>query len=155
MPSLLSFVLSGGTLIDVDGSLLIQLGVFFALFFGLRHLVFRPMVALLDARETAIDGAKKEARMLEAGADEKLKAFEAEMKKVKIGAGADRDALRQDAARLERELLAKAREEADATLADATRTMQADAAKIRADMKTSVPLLASQLAEKLLGRKAA
>ena len=148
-------LLSGGAVIDLDGSLLIQLAIFFIAFELLRRLVFRPMIALFDAREAAIDGAKREARSLENEADEKLKAFEAEMKKVRAEAAADRDSIRQDAQRLERELLAKARVEADGMLAAATEQMQKDATAIRTDMKTSVPGLAGQIAEKLLGRKAA
>lgn len=142
-------------MIDLDGSLLIQLAIFFVAFELLRRLVFRPMIALFDAREAAIDGAKREARSLETEAEEKLKAFETEMKKVRAEAAADRDSIRQDAQRLERELLAKARVEADGMLGDATAKMQSDAAAIRADMKKTVPALAGQIAEKLLGRKAA
>ncbi|AKF05461.1 ATP synthase F0 subunit B [Sandaracinus amylolyticus] len=156
MPSTLpALLLSGGAVIDLDGSLLIQLAIFFVAFELLRRLVFRPMIALFDAREAAIDGAKREARSLETEAEEKLKAFETEMKKVRAEAAADRDSIRQDAQRLERELLAKARVEADGMLGDATAKMQSDAAAIRADMKKTVPALAGQIAEKLLGRKAA
>lgn len=142
-------------MIDLDGSVILQLAIFFIAFELLRRLVFRPMIALFDAREQAIDGAKRDARSIEGEAEEKLKAFEAEMKKVRAEAAAERDSIRQDAQRLERELLAKAREEADATLSAATEQMNKDATAIRADMKTSVPALAGQIAEKLLGRKAA
>lgn len=156
MPSNLPTVLlSGGAVIDLDGSLLLQLAIFFVAFEMLRRLVFRPMIALFDAREQAIDGAKRDARSLEGEAEEKLRAFETEMKKVRAEAGAERDAIRQDAQRLERELLAKARTEADSMLSEATQKMQEDATAIRRDMKTSVPALAGQIAEKLLGRKAA
>jgi F-type H+-transporting ATPase subunit b len=156
MPSTLPVVLlSGGAVIDLDGSLLIQLLIFAVAFEMMRRLIFRPMIAVFDAREAAIDGAKREARAIEGGADEKLKAFESEMKRVRTEAAADRDALRQDANRLERELIAKARAEADGMLADASTKIRTEADAIRADMKTRVPVLAGQIAEKLLGRKAA
>lgn len=151
LPALL---LSGGAVIDIDGSLLLQLAIFFVAFEMMRRLVFRPMIALFDAREASIDGAKREARRLETEADEKLKAFETEMKKVRIEAGAERDNIRQDAIRLERELLTKARAEADALTAEAEAQMGREAAKIRTDMKASVPVLARQIAAKLLGRAA-
>lgn len=144
-----------GAVIDIDGQLLIQLALFFLTFFLLRRFVFGPTLALFDAREEAIDGAKRSARDLETQAEEKFKAFEAEMKKVKVEASAERDRIRQDAQRLERELLAKSRTEADQTLAEASAKMTADSEKIRSEMKTTVPQLAGQIAEKLLGRKAA
>jgi F-type H+-transporting ATPase subunit b len=149
-PQLLS-----GSLIDLDGSLLLELGLFFALFLLLNRWIFKPMIALFDAREAAIDGAKRDAKTIEAEAEKTLREFEGEMKKVKVEATRERDALRQDAVRLERELVAKAREEADAILGEATSQMNGEAAKIRAEMKTIAPELAKQIAEKLLGRKAA
>jgi F-type H+-transporting ATPase subunit b len=156
MPSTFTPVfLSGGAVIDVDGSLLIQLAIFFIAFEMMRRLVFRPMIALFDAREASIDGAKREARRLEGEAEEKLRAFETEMKKVRTEAGAERDVIRQDAARLERELLSKAREDADTMMGEAEAKMEREASKIRADMKASVPVLAGQIATKLLGREVA
>jgi F-type H+-transporting ATPase subunit b len=157
--SVLSVSLSGamlsGASIDLDGSLLIQAVVFFLAFFLLRALVFRPLVALFDAREAAIDGAKREAKEIEGDADAKLKAFEGEMKKVKVEAAAERDALRADAARLERELLTKARTEADTTYDSAMQTLRAEGDRIRAEMKPRVPALAKEIADKILGRNAA
>jgi F-type H+-transporting ATPase subunit b len=142
-------------MIDLDGSLLLQVGVFFLLYAMLKRWAFGPMLALFDARQAAIDGAKKEARALEAEAEAKLRAFENEMKKVKVEVAAEREAIRQDAARLERELLAKARADADQVLADATAHMMSEAAQIREHIKTETPQLAAQIAGKLLGRKVA
>ena len=117
--------------------------------------VFKPMLALFEARETAIDGAKAAAKHLETDADAALVAFEAKVKAAKVEAAAERDRLRADGQRLERELIAKARVDADKTLSDATTQMQTEANAVREHMKTSVPVLAGQIAEKLLGRKAA
>lgn len=153
--SLAGALLSGGSMIDLDGSLVLTLLVFFGLFLALQRLVFRPMMALFDARDAAIGGARKDARELEAEADEKLREFEAEMKKAMVGATADRDSIRQDGARLERELLSRARAESDKTLEEASKQLETEGAKVRTEMKTSIPALASTIAEKLLGRRPA
>ena len=155
MSSIPLSVFLSGAVIDLDGSLILQIALFFATFFLLRTFLFRPLLALFDAREAAIEGAKREARSIDGGADEKLKAFEAALKKVKQEAGAERESIRQDALRLERELLARAREEADVLVKDSFARLDTEAAAIRADSKKSVPVLAGQLAEKLLGRKVA
>lgn len=152
--TLTGVLLSGGAIIDLDATVIFQLLIFGAVFFVLRSLVFKPMLALFDARDTAIDGAKQKARALESDAEEKLHTFEAEMKKVKVEATAERDRIRQDGSRLERELIAKARTDADATMSEATTQMANEAAKVRADMKVAMPALAGQIADKLLGRKA-
>ena len=152
--TLTGVLLSGGAIIDLDATVFFQLVIFAAVFFVLRAWLFKPMLALFDARDTAIDGAKQDARALEADAEDKLRTFEAEMKKVKLEATAERDRIRQDGSRLERELIAKARSDADATMTEATAQMAGEATKVRADMKIAMPTLAGQIADKLLGRKA-
>ena len=109
---------------------------------------------MFDEREKAIDGAKDTARELETSADEKFKKFEAEMKKVKVEANAERDRIHQDGVTLERELLAKSRAEADKTLRDAEAELASRRAEVRNDLKTKVPAMAADIAEKLLGRRA-
>ena len=151
----MQLLLTGGAIIDLDGTIVFQLITFVLVFLVLRVTVFKPMLALFDAREKAIDGAKQAAKSLETDADAALKSFEATVKEAKIEAAVERDRLRADGLRLERELVAKARLDADKTLADATQQMQAEAGAVRAGMKTAVPALAGQIAEKLLGRKAA
>jgi F-type H+-transporting ATPase subunit b len=150
----LGALLLGGAIIDLDSTFFFQLAIFVILFFFLRSVVFKPVLAVLEARETATDGAKDEARDLEAQAKEKLSNFEAEMTRVRVELAADRDKLRRDGATLERELLARARTDADAILDDAAKAIASESSKVRSDMQTKVPALANDIAEKLLGRKA-
>ena len=91
----LSVALLGGAIIDLDGTFFLQLGIFLAIFAMLNVLVFRPMLALMDARETATDGAKASARELETEAAEKLHAFETQTLPVPVGAGAQRSVAEQ------------------------------------------------------------
>ncbi|MBX7193714.1 MAG: ATP synthase F0 subunit B [Sandaracinaceae bacterium] len=151
----LSFgLLLSGAIIDLDATFLLQLAIFFALFGILYAFLFKPLLAVFDEREKAIDGAKDTARDLEASADEKFKKFETEMKKVKVEANAERDRIHQDGLALERELLTKSRAEADRILREAEADLASRAAEVRNEMKTTVPALAADIAEKLLGRRA-
>jgi len=150
----LGALLLGGAIIDLDSTFFFQLAIFVILFFFLRSVVFKPVLAVLQARETATDGAKDEARDLEAQAKEKLSTFEAEMTRVRVELAADRDKLRKDGAGLERELLARARTDADAILDEAAKAIATESTKIRGEMQSRIPGLASDIAEKLLGRKA-
>lgn len=143
-----------GAIIDLDATFILQLGIFFALFLVLSTFLFKPLLAVFDEREKAIDGAKDASRDLEKSADEKFKKFETEMKKVKVEANAERDRIQQEGVALERELLAKSRTETDKILRDAEADLGRKAAEIRNDMKTSVPTLAADIAAKLLGRRA-
>lgn len=145
--------LSSAPILDVDGTLFLYIGVFFVLFFFLRAIVFRPVMALFDEREKATVGAREEAKQLERTAEDKLHAFETEMTKVRSEAGAERDRLRAEGTRLERTLTDKVRNESDQLVRDAEQRMNDEAAKIRADIHKGSPELARQIAEKLLGRE--
>ncbi|MBW2465395.1 MAG: ATP synthase F0 subunit B, partial [Deltaproteobacteria bacterium] len=111
MTFLTSALLSGGSILDLDGTIFVQLAIFFIAFFILRELVFKPMMTLFDAREEAIDGARKEAKAMEQEALDKGVTFDEEMRKVRLEAGEERDKLRGEGQRLEREMLDKVRSE--------------------------------------------
>ena len=150
---LLSALLSGGSIIDLDGTFFIQLALFFVAFFVLRSFVFKPMMALFDAREQAIDGAKGEAKELVRDAKRKADEFDTQLRGVKLSAGDERERLRQDGARLERAILEKVRVETQSTLEGARRKMDEEARTIRVEMASTVPNLAREIATKLLGRE--
>lgn len=153
MQLLSTAILAGGSIIDLDGTFLVHLLVFFLAFLLLRSLIFKPMVSLFEAREQAIDGARAEARQMEREAEEKAGAFEEAMRTIRLQAGEERDRLRQEGLRLERTILEKVRQETQKTIADAEKRMAGEAGRIRRDIQSAVPALARDMATKLLGRE--
>lgn len=153
MNVLTTALLSEGSIIDLDGTFWIQLGLFAVAFLALRPLVFRPMVALFEAREKAIEGAKLEALRLQDEADAETQEFDEEMRRLRLQAGEERDRLRAEGKRLERSVLDRVREDTERQLAEADKQLATEASKLRAEMKTSVPVLAQQIASKLLNRE--
>ena len=148
----LSTVLSGGSVIDLDGTLFIQLGIFFVALLLLNILVFKPMIRLFDAREASIEGAREEARKLQAEAKKSGETFDEQLRKVKLSAGQDRDRLRSEAQHLERTLLAKVRDESRQSLTEAEEKLAKEATKVRKEIDNMVPALARGISEKVLGR---
>ena len=153
MNVLFTALLSEGSIIDLDGTIWIQLGLFAIAFFVFKPLIFRPMVALFEARENAIEGAKLEALRLQDEASAESEEFEDEMRRLRLQAGEERDRLRAEGKRLERTVLDRGREETDKQLADADAQLASEAAKLRAEVEASVPALAKQIASKLLSRE--
>jgi F-type H+-transporting ATPase subunit b len=146
-------LLSEGSIIDLDGTIWIQLLLFGIAFLVLRPLVFRPMIALFEARENAIEGSKLEALRLQDEAAAESEEFDEEMRRIRLQAGEERDRLRAEGKRLERSVLDRVREETDKLLADADKQLASEATKLRAEVKASVPALAKQIATKLLNRE--
>ena len=153
MNLLFTALLSEGSIIDLDGTIWIQLGLFAIAFLLLRPLVFRPMIALFEARESAIEGAKLEALRLQDEAAAESQEFDEEMRRLRLQAGEERDRLRAEGKRLERTVLDRVREETDKQLAEADTQLASEAAKLRSEIDASVPVLAKQIASKLLNRE--
>ena len=153
MNVLFTALLSEGSIIDLDGTIWIQLVLFGIAFFLLRPLVFRPMVTLFESRENAIEGSKLEALQLQDEAAAESEEFDEEMRRLRLQAGEERDRLRAEGKRLERAVLDRVREETDRQLAEADKKLASEASKLRADVKTSIPALAQQIASKLLNRE--
>ena len=148
----LGVLLSGGSVIDLDGTLFIQLGIFFVAFLILKTLVFGPVMKLFDEREAAIGGARAQAEEMQTGARDKRDHFEGELRKVRQAATVAREKLRADGRVLARELTEKARAQSVETLAAAKTRLEGEAALARQKARAEVPALARQIAEKLLDR---
>jgi F-type H+-transporting ATPase subunit b len=148
-----AFLSGGGSPIDLDGTFLIQLSLFAVAFVVLRTLVFRPMMALFDARERAIEGAQKEARSLESEGEEKVRTFEDQMRRAKVTAAEEKERLRVEGVQLERSILEQVRGETHQMLRDADDQLRREAANVRLEMRTKAPILAKEIAQKLLGRE--
>lgn len=153
MQLLSSVLLSGGSIIDLDGTIFVQFGLFFLAFILFRSLFFKPMIALFEAREERIDGARAKAKQLESEASEKGETFEEEMRKVRLQAGEERERLRKEGQRLEKRILEDVRVETQNQQSEAEAKLRSQANTIRKELDASVPVLATQIASKLLQRE--
>jgi F-type H+-transporting ATPase subunit b len=149
----LSVSLSGGSIIDLDGTVFVQLAMFFVAFGVLHALVFKPMLALLEAREEAIDGAREQAKHLEVEVREKQTAFEAELRKVQQASSEERDRLRGEGQELERNLLERVRIETQKSINDAKAALDTEAQVARQRLSAERAQTARDIASKVLGRE--
>jgi F-type H+-transporting ATPase subunit b len=153
MTVLFTALLSEGSIIDLDGTIWIQLVVFGVAFFVFRPLIFRPMVDLFEARESAIEGAKLEALRLQDEAAAEGEEFEEEMRRLRLQAGEERDRLRAEGKRLERAVLDRVRDETTKQLTEADAKLEREAARLRSQIDESIMGLAQQIASKMLDRE--
>lgn len=152
--SMLSVCLSGGAVIDLDGTFVVQLAIFFIALIILRAFVFKPLLQVFDAREEAIDGAKKQATLLSTDTGDKEIAFNKQMHQAKLAAAREREKLRGQGLALEKNLLEKVRKETNALVEESKDQMIQQGEKVRTEIHSSVPQLASQIVQKVLEREA-
>jgi F-type H+-transporting ATPase subunit b len=148
----MGILLSGGSPIDVDASIGIQMVILAIAFFILRSLVFKPVMGLFDARDAAMEGSRKAASEMDKDADAIRERFESELKRVRAQGNDQRDKARALTQKLARELTEASRKENAATLASAKARLDGEAVQARDRAKAEVPGLAKQIAERLLGR---
>lgn len=140
-------------MIDLDATLVVQMGLFFVALLVLHTLIFKPLLKVFEAREEAIDGAKDAARRFEADAAGASVEFDEKMREIRVKAGEERDRLRAEGAKLEASILASVQTETHKQLADADAQLDTEAMRIRRELQAQVPVLARTIAGKLLQRE--
>jgi F-type H+-transporting ATPase subunit b len=140
--------------------LLPDLSVVWVIFFVLLltivldRLLLRPVLRVMQERETAIRSARElaersasEARAASAEFDQKTAAARAEIYK-------QMDEMRRSALNERAEILARTRAEAEAEIAAASAQLQRDAEDARRRLTADAEVLGAAAAERILGRKA-
>lgn len=149
----MSFVLFKAGLVDVDLTLPIQVAIFLVFYFLLRYALFAPVLLILSEREGRVATARQESETLENSTATRIALYETKLKEARARAFQERDAIRADGARLERELLAKVRSEVAAKADDAraglSRAVEAAKASLAAEQRS----IAIMLVDLLVGRK--
>ena len=154
MPNVLALLVANERpLINIDVTLLLNLGVWAALFFLLRATLWQPMLALIDAREAGTAGARGEAARLDAEAKTLKGSLDEQMVSARSTAAKAREALRAEGARAEVELLGKAREEVNAAVEKQRADIAAQRAKLQGEVMALVPELAQGIAARVLRRE--
>lgn len=139
--------------VDIDGTLFVQGGIFLALVFILNPLLFKPWLETQARRAEAIEGAAKKAVVLREQADTMVADYDSKLAKVREQALDVRGVARRDEDAAQSKRLADARTAA-ATDADAARARIAqETAAARAQLATRVDELAQTIADKLLATR--
>ncbi|MDH5490412.1 MAG: ATP synthase F0 subunit B [Myxococcales bacterium] len=140
-------------MIDLDKTIVVQLAIFLVALVVLRALIFKPMVQLIEAREESIDGARAEAKAMEADAKNQGATFDEEMRKLRLSAADERDRLREEGKRLEGRILVDVRSETQQELSRAEARIADEGDRIRRELRDKVPLVGREIATKILRRE--
>jgi F-type H+-transporting ATPase subunit b len=140
-------------LIDLDGTVFVQFGLFLLLMLILRQLLWKPYLKVLGERTTRVEGYKQEAVRLDAEAAARLAKAEAALAEARRQGAGERVEARAAAHQREQELLATANAAAQKTLADARARVSAMLASERAKLQQTAAEIGTQAARKILGRE--
>lgn len=142
-------------MIELNSTLLYQIVGFFALYFVLNALLYKPVLKILEEREKNIAGRKKEALELEAGLQKRMADYEKRLKDAKAKAQEERHRIRQQGIDKEREILENARRDSQDSLAQAKAKLEQDVKVALISLKQESKIISKDIAGKILERKAA
>lgn len=125
---------------------------FLVLVAGMHFILYKPMLAYLDARAAATVGARKEAEALQASASSRLAEWEAALAKARLEV-ADYRAQRRAAAQAQHaRIVADARAAAESKIGQSIEVIRAEAATARQELEATSRALSRDVASQVLGR---
>jgi F-type H+-transporting ATPase subunit b len=107
--------------------------------------------AALDARADAIEGGLKRAEEAQAGAQEALEQYNAQLAEARAAAAGIRDQAREDAKRIRAELVEAAQAEAARVISTAQAQIEAERQSAYASLRSEVGAIAIDLASGVIG----
>jgi F-type H+-transporting ATPase subunit b len=146
--------LAGGhPLIDIDLTVIVQLGLFLALFVISNRYLFQPYLALRERRKAGIEGARAEADRMTAQADAKLADYEKQLAVARDRANVEGREVRLAAAAHERVVTDQAKAAAQTAIDEAQAMMRSKTEAARAELLPQADELARRMVNKLLHRE--
>ena len=139
--------------IDIDGTVFVQGGIFLLLFLILQPLLFRPWLEVRARRFESIEGALAEAARIRRENTDFVKQYDDGLSKAREQAAEIRSKSKLSADQQLSETVGSARQSASIELEHARKNLAEAARQARNGLELQTTELASEIAEKLLGRR--
>jgi F-type H+-transporting ATPase subunit b len=140
----------GGGLINLDRSLIVQAVNFLILLAILWKLLYRPLLATMQARTEAIRKSLEEAQAARAEAARQAEENATRLRQAHAEAAAIREQALREAAEEQKRLVERARAEAKQLVDSAKAQLEAAVRRAREELRREVADLATAVAEKLI-----
>ena len=141
-------------LVDLDGTFVVQLGIFVIFAVFLNFLVVRPLMQAQQGRYDRMEGARNESEVLNLRAADAEATYEKSISEARVEAVALRDAAKEAATKEVAANLQIVTDEALKGLATGRKMLHDDAETARKALDTQVEELAQLISEKLLSEGA-
>lgn len=136
--------------IDVDGTIIVQMILFFFVLFFLHFVLFRPYLKAVDAREDGVEGAREEAAEMETRAGRVIEEYEEKMRQARRDAQDVRESLRNQGLQEQNDMVQEVREEIQGKLNEERAKIAAKVDSARSDIEQRAQGLADAMTAKIL-----
>jgi len=142
-------------LIELNWTMLVQLINFLLLIWILNRILYRPVLKVLNERESRISGAQDKAKKLIGQGEGLVADYEVRLRNTKIEAMALKTEIRKEAAVESGRIIDAARQQADGIVGEVRASMSTELEQVRRELEPHLGSLAGEIAEQILGRKVA
>ncbi|MFH1139438.1 MAG: ATPase [Pseudomonadota bacterium] len=139
-------------MIDINGSLLIQIANFLVLLVVLNYLLYRPIRTILLKRKEKFEGYEADISRLTAQVRDSLKDIDDRLAEYRREGFTKKDDLKGRGLEEEKKILAAAAQKAEVEIQKVKEQVKTEIGTARAALKTELDLFSVQLAQKVLGR---
>ncbi|MBW1727299.1 MAG: ATP synthase F0 subunit B [Deltaproteobacteria bacterium] len=143
---------AGGITVIPDWTLFVQIANFLVIIWVLNIILFRPIRNILIQRKEKITSLEQNIETSDKEATEKNEAFDSGIRDARAKGLNEKNALLQEAADQEREIIDKINQKAQADLAEVREKIAKDAEAVRASLQKEIDTFASAIGQKILGR---
>jgi len=143
---------SGGITVIPDWTLFVQIANFLLIVWVLNIILFRPIRKILIQRKEKITSLEQNIETSDKGAAEKNESFDSGIREARAKGLNEKNALLQEAADQEKEIIDKINQKAQADLAEVRKKVAKDVETVRAVLQKEIDTFASAIGEKILGR---
>jgi F-type H+-transporting ATPase subunit b len=138
--------------INLDWTLVIQMGNFVVLLLILNRFLYKPILNILDERKRRIEDSEKSVKELGDRTAQQWETYQRQLQEAKVSANAEKERLKGAGLDAERKLLEQARAEAARAVEEARGRLHVEMAKAKETLRTQADGLAVDIAQKILGR---
>ena len=141
-------------MLKFDITLTIQIVEALIMTFILYYILIKPVMSYMKERESHFQTLEKETQDLIASAEEAIKKYQNELNKARSEGIQKRELLKEEARKIEKELLSKVMKEAEEYKTKWAEQFSKHLEDVRKELMSKVEYFASLMIERLLGRKA-
>jgi F-type H+-transporting ATPase subunit b len=137
-----------------DATFVIQIISFFVLWFGLKRLLFDPVLGVLEERETRTSGAQQAASEMTEATQETKREYEVRLQEVRRRLASASETARSATEDEERRIVSEARGQAGTRLTEVREELQRATHEAEPGLGPEAQNLAKLMLERVLGRAA-
>ena len=142
-------------MLSINSALFIHLVIFLLVVVLCAPLLIKPTMKLIEERDARITGAREQARSIKEENDSRVRSIEERLSEARKKALLEREKIRSEHVKKADAVVAKAREDATAKIADMKQRIAGERESARKTLVAEAQALSREIASRVLGREVA